>query len=251
MRKTIFVASWKANMTSQDQASKFFDEFTSVSASFKHKVILCPSHVFLDMASKRKPYTVDIGSQDVSRHGSGPYTGETTAGIVKNFGGKYAIVGHMERRTLGETDKDINMKVKQCLANGLTPIIIVGENITEYNNNMTRVILERQIMEILEGVKEYEKLMFCYQPGWSIGTGHYTSGDYTNLIIDFMRKHIQKVTGSPMAGNVPILYGGGVTLSNAKEYLEQPEVDGLMWGLNTTTAKGIADMVNTQFTPKR
>ena len=237
-------------MGSREQAEKFFEEFTAVAAGFQSEVILCPSHVFLDLASRKMPHAVKLGAQDASKYSNGPYTGEITASVLANFGVKYAIIGHMERRILGETDADINKKIKQCLAHGITPVIVVGEDITQYNNDMTRVILERQLMEALDGVRDYEKLVFCYQPGWSIGTGHYTSGDYTNLIIEFMRKHIQKLSGVPLAGNVPILYGGGVTLSNAKEYLEQPEVDGIMWGLNTTTPKGIADMVNIKFTPR-
>ena len=249
-RRTMFVASWKANMGTQEQATKFFDEIAPISASFMHEVILCPNHVFIDMASKKMPHTMQLGAQDVSATGNGPHTGEITASVLSNFGVKYAIVGHMERRIAGEDDKAVNKKIKQCLAAGIRPIITVGETLAEYERNMTRVILERQLMEALDGVREYDKLIFCYQPSWSIGTGHFTSGDYTNLIMDFMRKHIQKLTGQPMAGNVPMLYGGGVTVNNAREYLEQPEVDGLMWGLNTTTAKGLADMVNLQFVPK-
>ena len=250
MRRTMFVASWKANMGSIEAAKTFFDELPTYAGSFQHEVILCPSFIFMETAKARMPHTVKFGAQDCSQYGNGPYTGEITASVLANFGVKYCIVGHMERRALGDTDAVVNKKIKQCLSAGITPIIVVGENVHEYNNNMTRVIIERQIIDAMQGIKEYDKLVFCYQPAWSIGTGQFTSAEYANLIVDFMRKTIQKTSGQPLAGNVPILYGGGVTLSNMKDYLEQPEVDGVMFGVNTTTAKALNDMVSVKFVPK-
>jgi len=237
-------------MGSQADVQKFFTEFRPLAASFTHEVVLCPSFVFIDVASRAMPSTVKLGAQDVSQFGAGPYTGEIHAGVLSNFGVKYCIVGHVERRTAGETDEMINKKVKNCIANGITPIICVGDTLAEYQNNMTRVVIERQMREALNGVKEFDRVIFAYQPIWSIGTGHYTSGEYTDLIIDFMRKHMQKLTGVPMAGNITMLYGGGVTLSNAREYLERPEIDGIMWGLATTKAENIAAFVNVPFTRK-
>ncbi|MCL2851283.1 MAG: triose-phosphate isomerase [Firmicutes bacterium] len=246
--KTIFVASWKANMGSIENAKKFFEELPEVAKGFtKREVILCPSYLFMEMAKEKIPSTIKLGAQDVSRYSNGPYTGEITASTLSNFGVKYSIIGHMERRILGDTDDIVNKKVHQCLSSGIVPIITVGENVTEYNNNMTRVVLEKQLKEAIKGVKDYQKLVFCYQPAWSIGTGHYTSGEYANLIADFMRQTIKKISGLPMAASIPILYGGGVTISNAKEYLEQQEIDGLMFGIGTTTVGSLAQMINVPF----
>ncbi|MCL2586947.1 MAG: triose-phosphate isomerase [Firmicutes bacterium] len=246
MRRTLFVASWKANAT-LEQAKTFVNEFPAVAGTFMHEVILCPSFLHIDMVGKTLPGTVKLGAQDVSQHGMGPFTGETAAAQLAQFGVKYCIVGHVERRVDGETDEMINKKIKQLFAAGITPILIVGENLAEYDNNQTRVVIERQMKDALQGVKDIDKMIFSYQPAWSIGTGYYTSADYTNIIVDFMRKTLQKITGSPLAANVPILYGGGVTLSNAREYLECPEVDGIMFGINATVAKTLGDMVNTKF----
>lgn len=249
-RRTIFVVSWKANMATQTEAKKYWQDLLPLAANFMHEVIVCPSYVFMESAKDMIPSSVRLGAQDCSQHSNGPYTAETTASVLKDFGVKYCIVGHMERRILGDTCQIVNKKIKQCLANGITPIIVVGEDIHEYNNNMTRVVIEKQMQEALSGIKDYDKLVFCYQPAWSIGTGHYTSGEYTDIIVDFMRKTIQKISGMPAAGLVPILYGGGVTLSNAREYLECPQVDGIMSGLGTTKAETVAALVNTKFKMK-
>ncbi|MCL2756310.1 MAG: triose-phosphate isomerase [Firmicutes bacterium] len=247
-RRTIFVISHKANMPSLAEAKKYYQELMTPAASFMHEVIICPSFVHLETAMNMSPSTVRLGAQDCSQYSNGPFTGEVTASVLADLGVKYCIVGHMERRALGDTDQIINKKVKQLLASGITPVIVVGENLAEYNNNMTRVIIERQMMDILSGVKEWDRLIFCYQPAWSIGTGHYTSGEYTDLIVDFMRKTLQKISGLPAAGNIPVLYGGGVTLSNIKEYLECPQVDGIMSGLGTIKADMVAQIVGTKFT---
>jgi len=246
----MYVASWKANMGTIENAQTFFKELPQYAVAFQNEIILCPSFIFMEMAKEKMPHTVTFGAQDCSQFSNGPHTAEITASMLANFGVKYCIVGHMERRAMGDTDVIVNKKIKQCLGSGITPIITIGENIHEYNNNMSRVIIEHQIKESLQGVKQYDKLVYCYQPAWSIGTGHFASAEYANLIIDFMRKTIQKVSGQPLAGNVPILYGGGVTQTNLKDYLEQPEVDGVMFGINTTNAKALNDMVSVRFTPK-
>jgi len=250
-RRTIFVVSWKANMGTVAEAKRYWTELMAPAASFIHEVIVCPSFVHLETSQAMLPSTIRLGGQDCSQHSNGPYTGEITASALKDLGVTYCMVGHMERRALGDTNQIINKKIKQCLANGINPIIIIGEDIHEYNANKTREVIERQMQEALVGIKEYDKLIFCYQPAWSIGTGHYTSGEYTDLIIDWMRKVMQKISGTPAAGNIPMLYGGGVTLSNAREYLECPQVDGIMSGLGTTKADMVAQLVNTKFTMRK
>jgi len=242
----MFIASWKANVN-LEQARKFITEIPAVASSFEHEVILCPSFLHIDMVHKALPQTIKLGAQDASQHGMGPFTGETAAAQLAEFGVKYCLVGHVERRVMGETDEIINKKIKQLVANNIIPVMIVGENLAEYDNNQTRVVIERQLRDGLMGIKDVSKMIFAYQPAWSIGTGYYTSVDYTNIIVDFMRKTLQKVTGSPLAANVPVLYGGGITLSNAKEYLECPEVDGLMFAPNSHVASHFGNMVNTKF----
>ena len=258
MRKTYFIASWKANMPNSDMAKKFFLEMKDLTLNTTHEMVLCPSYVFMETAQKglsllaaeETPKKIHLGAQDVSQHPNGPYTGEISASVLGSFGVKYAIVGHMECRARGDTDTITNKKINRLLEQNIVPIIIVVDTLVEYDSNRTKEVLESQLKAALHGVKQWQSLIFCYQPAWSIGTGHYTTREYTEVIISFMRKTIQKITGMPMAGSLPILYGGGITLSNAREYLESPEIDGIMTGLGVTSAKTFADFVNIPFRKK-
>jgi triosephosphate isomerase len=163
---------------------------------------------------------------------------------------KYCVVGHVERRSWGETDAQINKKIKQLIANGITPVLVVGETQSEYDSNMTRVSIEKQMQLCLEGVREFDRLVLCYQPAWGIGTGHNTTPEYTNLIINFMRKTIQNISKLPMSANIPMIYGGTVTSSNAASYLEQPDIDGLLFAVAAMKPQSFADLVNTKFNIK-
>jgi len=246
MRKVYFIGSWKSTKT-REEASNFFAQLPTVANTFNHEVVLCPSFLHME-AAQGLPVTVKLGAQNCSKNGSGAFTGEISASMLKSYGVKYCILGHVERRAAGETDKEINLKIKQCLANGITPVICFGETMADYDNNLTRQVIERQMTEALAGIREYHSLILSYMPIWSIGTGYYTSGEYTNIILDFMRKTMQKLTGQPMAGNIPMLYGGMVTHSNAREYLECAQVDGLVFAVAASTVPDYAKMVTTKFT---
>ena len=250
MRRTMFVGSWKANK-SLAEAKEFFKEFTGHASRFMHETVLCPAYVHMETAMGAMPSTVKLGAQDCSQFGNGPHTGEISASMLSGFGVKYCIVGHVERRAAGETDEDINKKVKQCLAAGISPIICVGDTLAEYDNNMTRVVLEKQMRDCLVGVTAFDKLVFCYMPIWSIGTGFYASGEYANIIGDFIRKTLQKLTGNPMSANIPILFGGQITATNVREYLECPECDGVMFAVAALKPMDFASIANTKFAVKK
>ena len=247
MRKKYLVASWKANMPNLDAAGRFFQELKDMQLAISHEVVLCPSFVFIETAMKNLPTNIFLGAQDVSQYSNGPFTGEITASTLASFCVKYCIVGHMERRVFGDTDVITNKKIHRLLEQNITPIITVGDTLAEYKADKTRTVIERQIKEALAGIKDWQKLIFCYQPSWSIGTGHFTSVDQVNMIIEFIRKTISRITGVPMSGNLPVLYGGGVTLQNARDYLDSPEIDGIMTGLGVTNAKTFADFINMPF----
>jgi len=253
MRKNIFVASWKTYKTTVGEVRDYLQDLPSYSATFRQEfeVVLCPSVIHLEAASTIMPSNVKLGAQDCSGFGPGPHTGETSAAQLKSVGVKYCILGHVERRVAGETDQQINAKVKQCLSNGITPIVCFGETLVEYDNDQTRIIIERQMRDCLVGVSNLEDVCLCYMPIWSIGTGFYTTGEYSNIIADFMRKTAVKLTGNPMAANCTIIFGGQITSTNAKEYLETPEVDGIMFAIAALNPKDFAEIVNTQFSVKK
>jgi len=250
MRKTMFVASWKSYKTTTQEVKEFLNEFPQYSAHFdpQYEVILCPSVVHLEAAHTMFPPNITLGAQDCSQFPAGAHTGETTAAQLATFGVKYCILGHVERRKAGETDQEINAKIKQCIAAGINPIICFGETLVEYDNDQTRIVIERQMRDCLVGVSDVSKLTFCYMPIWSIGTGFYTTGEYSNIIADFIRKTAARLTGNPMAANCTILFGGQITASNVKEYLETPEVDGVMFAIAALKPPTFAEIVSTKFT---
>ena len=105
--------------------------------------------------------------------------------------------------------------------------------------------------DCLMGVKNVQDMVLCYMPIWSIGTGFYTSGEYSNIIADFMRKTAAKLTGNPMAANATIVFGGQITSTNVKEYLEAPEVDGVMFSFAALNPKDFAEIVGTEFSVRK
>jgi triosephosphate isomerase len=235
------------------EVDTWFREILQYSPLFKqeHDYVICPSTIHLSGALASVPSNIMLGAQDCSDKGPGPCTGQTSAAQLANIGIKYCILGHVERRAAGETDQQINGKVKQCLANGVTPIVCFGETLIEYDNDQTRVIIERQMRDCLMGVREVDKVVLCYMPIWSIGTGFYTTGEYSNIIADFMRKTVVKLTGNPMAANCTLLFGGQITETNVKEYLECPEVDGVMFAIAALNPRDFAQIVQTPFETKK
>ena len=253
MRKTLFIADWKTYKTNVSEVNEFFKEFPIYSSTFRPEVsvVLCPSFLHMDAVRAAMPSNIILGSQDCSQYGVGPYSGHTTAGQLASVGVKYCILGHVQRRLDGMQDSTINKKVHQCLAAGITPVVCFGETLVEYDNDQTRIILERQMRDCLIGVKDMQQVVLCYMPIWSIGTGFYTTGEYSNIIADFMRKQAVKLTGNPMSANCTILFGGQITQSNAREYLECPEVDGVMFTICALNPKDFAAVVNTEFDIKK
>lgn len=252
MRRTLFVGNWKANKTIPE-VEEYFKELPKYVDKWQHEVVLMPSYVNLDCAARTKPEKVLLGAQDVSQWAGGEHCGEVSAAMLKAVGVKYCLAGHVERRAMGEDNLCINQKIKNLLAVGITPIVCFGETLPEYKNNFTREVVEKQIKECLDGILEVDKLVLAYQPAWTFGTGFFAtaSGDYINMISDFMRKTVVKMRGNPMAANFTILYGGGISVANAKEYLEQPEIDGLMVGPTSQKPEVFNQIVTTPFTIKK
>ena len=252
MRQTIFIGSWKTYKTDVKEVKEFFQVLPEFAGKFlpDRKVVLCPSHVHIETASELVPNYIQLGAQDCSAFGKGPYTGDTTAAQLKSMGVKYCICGHVERRAAGEKNEQINGKVKQCLANGITPIVCFGENLVEYDNDQTRIVIERQMRDSLVGIKDLQNVILAYMPQWTIGTGLYTSGEYSNIIADFIRRTAVKLTGNPMDANCTIVFAGQITSTNAAEYLECPEIDGIMFAIAALQPIDFAEMCSTKFKTK-
>ena len=172
------------------------------------------------------------GSQDVSRFDKGAYTGDVSGAMVAEFGGRYAIVGHSERRTVfGETDEVVADKYAAARRAKLTPIFCVGETLQEREAGRTEQVLARQVDALLAkcGAAELDGGIVAYEPVWAIGTGKTATSQQAQEAHAFIRGRIGAKDGK-VAGKLPILYGGSVKAANAAELFAMPDVDGGLVG---------------------
>ncbi len=172
------------------------------------------------------------GGQDVSRHDKGAYTGEVSGAMLAEFGCRYAIVGHSERRTLfGDTDAMVVDKYAAARRSGLTPIFCVGETLQERERGETEKVLARQVDALLGklGAAQLEGAIVAYEPVWAIGTGRTATSAQADEAHAFIRQRVG-AQGEAVAAKLPILYGGSVKASNAKELFAMPNVDGGLVG---------------------
>ncbi len=174
--------------------------------------------------------TISWGAQNVSEHAHGAYTGEVGAGMLAEFGCKYAIVGHSERRTLfGETDEVVAAKADATLKAGMTPIICVGESWAERESGAGESVVVRQLDAVVSriGVRTSETVI-AYEPVWAIGTGRSATPEMAQAVHQVLRKRLRKHDAS--AGDVPLLYGGSVKAGNAKALFACADIDGGLIG---------------------
>ncbi|MEO8386068.1 MAG: triose-phosphate isomerase [Betaproteobacteria bacterium] len=172
------------------------------------------------------------GAQDVSRMEAGAYTGEISAAMIADFGARYALVGHSERRAIfGETDASVAEKFGKARESGLTPIICVGESLAERESGNTEAVVWRQLQAVIElhGVKKLAGSILAYEPVWAIGTGKTASPAQAEEVHAFLRGKVVALDAE-IGSNLSILYGGSVKKSNAAELFSMQNIDGGLIG---------------------
>ena len=196
-------------------------------------VAVCVPSVYLSqlqglLASQQ---AIALGSQNVSQHENGPYTGDVSAEMLKEFGVRYAIVGHSERRMhQAETDTNVAIKAKRALEAGITPIVCVGETQRERDEGMTDYIVRRQLAAVTRLVgSSITEVVVAYEPVWAIGTGNTATPEQAQQVHAVLRKQLQAATNH-QASAIRLLYGGSMNAGNAAELLAQPDIDGGLIG---------------------
>lgn len=174
--------------------------------------------------------TLALGAQDVSHQAAGAYTGEVSAAMLQDFGCRYAIVGHSERRQYhGETDARVAEKAKQALAHGITPIVCVGETLAEREAGQTVEVVKRQLAAVIHANGHcISEVVVAYEPVWAIGTGKTATPEQAQEVHAVLRAQLQAAT--PHAKRMKILYGGSMNAANAASLLAQPDIDGGLIG---------------------
>lgn len=234
MRRPLVAGNWKMNKTVEQAAVLVEELLPGLNAVPEVEKVLCPPFTALMFLSAQlEDSDIGLGAQDLHWEASGAFTGEVAPSMIREFC-KYVIIGHSERRAyFGETDETVNKKLKAALANGLIPIVCIGETLAEYESGKTGEVVKRQV---LNGFKDIETalastIVVAYEPVWAIGTGKAATGEGANAVLhDHIRPALATLFGSAVTQNIRILYGGSVTAANAAEFFGQPEIDGALVG---------------------
>ena len=170
------------------------------------------------------------GAQDCSAHAQGAYTGEVSAAMLAEFGCRYAIVGHSERRALhGESDQGVADKAKAALSSGVTPIVCVGETREQREAGETAAVVKRQLSAVIHTLAHcVSEMVVAYEPVWAIGTGLSATPQQAQEVHELLRAQLQAASGH--ASRIRILYGGSVKPDNAAVLFSQPDIDGALVG---------------------
>jgi len=234
MRKPFVAGNWKMNKLAGQAKILVEEMLPGLQSVHAVESVLCPPFLSLMLVSELVANTgIGVGAQNLFWETSGAYTGEVSPEMVREFC-DYVILGHSERRAyFGETDQTLNKRVLAALKVGLTPIVCVGETLSENEAGLTADVIHRQVVEGLANLtaEQGEKLVVAYEPVWAIGTGRAASGPVANTVLaDIIRPTLADLFGDEIAQGIRILYGGSVTSANAAEFFGQPEIDGALVG---------------------
>ena len=242
----LVVANWKLNPVSSVEAKKLFNEVRrGLAKVVEAKVVIAPPFLFIPELSKSiKSEGVQLGAQDVYYEEIGPFTGEISTSQLIGFGVKYIVVGHSERRAMGETDEIVNKKTKAILKRKLTPIVCIGERGRDEQGLFFNEI-ENQIKGLTNGFSalELSRIIIAYEPIWAIGTGKTATVEDVKEMQLFIVSTISKLYDRKAAEKVHLIYGGSVKANNAKELYEQGGMNGFLVGGASLNAEEFVNIV--------
>ena len=245
MRKAIIAGNWKINPTASEGVALVKAIAPLVKDATCDVVVCVPAIDIPAVSEALKGTNIMLGAENVHFAEKGAYTGEISAAMLKEYGVKYVIIGHSERRQyFGETDETVNKRTLTALKAGLTPIVCVGETLEERETGKTEEVLYRQIKEGLNGVEDITALVVAYEPVWAIGTGKTATAAQANETIGFIRKTLGELFCEKCAAKVRIQYGGSMNAGNCKELMAQEEIDGGLIGGASLKANDFATIVN-------
>ncbi|QWB99631.1 triose-phosphate isomerase [Mycoplasmatota bacterium] len=233
MRKPIIAGNWKMFKT-RDEALYFILK-VSEKMPEKEKVdtIIFAQAPLLRCLITRQGEELRIGAQNLHYEDEGAYTGEVSGPLLNSYNVEYVLIGHSERRQyFHESDEDVNKKIKAAIRNDLLPIVCVGENLDERENNQMNDVLERQIKGAFKDIPaiEMKDIVIAYEPIWAIGTGKTATADQADQACGFIRSIIKDLYGPVVAEGIRIQYGGSVKPTNIDELISKENIDGALIG---------------------
>ena len=233
MRQILVAGNWKLNGSLDSIKQLVAGISAGAGDTGDTQIAVCPPFVYIPLVSNLLADSkVAVGSQDISDHESGAFTGEVSGAMLSDFSCTYAIVGHSERRALYAEDDDFTArKFAAARKAGLTPILCVGETLEEREQGITEGVVSRQLDAVirLEGIAAIGEAVIAYEPVWAIGTGKTASPQQAQDVHAFIRAKLADFDKT-VADKVQILYGGSVKGSNAKELFSMQDIDGGLIG---------------------
>lgn len=234
MEKKIVIGNWKMNPTSLKEAENLFKNIVKNKTEYKNTdVVICAPYLFLPNLSKVKSGKISLGAQDVFYEPKGAYTGEISTQMLANFKLKYCIVGHSERRLMGESNEICNKKIISLLKSGITPILCVGENVRDESHEYLNIVRE-QIVSCLAGIPKnsLNKIVVAYEPIWAIGinaTREVKPSECEEMML-YIKKIIADLSDPKIAHSMRVIYGGSVHPKNAPDLISNGQTDGFLVG---------------------
>ena len=231
------------------EAAAYVEKLKPVAARARHcEVVIAPPFTALAAAAQAaRGSEVKVAAQDVHWHKEGAHTGDVSAPMLVEAGATHVIIGHSERRRdHGESDEQVNKKLKAALAAGLTPIVCMGETLGEREAGNTRRVLERQFASGFSGLTapEFSRILIAYEPVWAIGTGRTATPEMAAESHRVIRELARRQFGDAGASDVRILYGGSVKPDNIGGLMAQEEIDGALVGGASLDVGSFAEIVN-------
>jgi triosephosphate isomerase len=247
MRIPFIAANWKMFKTVHE-AVVFIKEFRSIVKDMDDvEIVVAPAFTAIHAAAEAaRNSPIGIAAQDIYWEREGAFTGEVSAGMVKEAGAEYVIIGHSERRRLfHETDETVNRKLMAALGAQLTAIVCIGETLEEREANQTLDVLDRQIKAGLDGLtgEQVGALVIAYEPVWAIGTGRNATPEQAGEAHAHVRSRLRSWFGGHAGDHCHVIYGGSVKPDNIHALIQQKDVDGALVGGASLDLKGFSEIV--------
>ncbi len=249
MRKIIVAGNWKMNHTYSEATTFVKSLLANVKNVDDSKVemLIAPTSIYLtELLALSKSSNLLIGSQDVSSHNNGAFTGEISAEMLKSISVDFSIIGHSERRSYhNESNEMINTKLKKLIEQGIRPIVCIGETLEQREANVTKQVIIEQLKGCFIDIdlSNNHDIVIAYEPVWAIGTGKTASPEQAEEVHSIIRNWIKDSYSMETAEQIHILYGGSVKPANIAELLAQPNIDGGLIGGASLKVDSYTEMV--------
>jgi len=247
MAKPILIGNWKNNPKSLEEASELLTALGRKALLYKKlSLSIAAPYPYLDAVKKKAAKYANLASQDIFFESEGVHTGSVTPDILKSFGVKLAIIGHSERRALGETNEVVATKVKTAFMSGIIPLLCIGELERDEEGRHLEFLAD-ELKFSLEGIRrkeDAEKLIIAYEPVWAIGKRASEAMSATDLaeMVIFIKKTLTDIFGREAADSIPVIYGGSVDATNAESLYKESGIRGFLVGRASLDAKSFCEI---------